>query len=81
VFLKRPVSFKGSAVRRNVILKSRRDEESKTAGVNSRRLDVPTGNPDGILDPNQLKEYVTHQNEEFLSQRERSAALAKELLG
>jgi iron(III) transport system substrate-binding protein len=56
---------------------------SKTAGVNSRRLDVPPGNPDptAMLDPKQLNLYVPHQNEELLPQRERSAALAKELLG
>lgn len=53
---------------------------SKTAGVNSRRLDVPPGNPDGILDPKHLKDYVPHQYEQLLTQRMRSAELAKELL-
>ena len=55
---------------------------SKTAGVNSRRLDVAAGNldPTAVLDPKRLSDYIPHQSEQLLTQRERSAQLAKELL-
>ncbi|HEX6511131.1 MAG TPA: extracellular solute-binding protein [Chloroflexota bacterium] len=53
---------------------------AKTAGVNSRRLDVPPGNPDGILDPTHMQDYVPHQSEELLPQRTAAAQMAKELL-
>jgi len=55
---------------------------SKLAGVNSRRLDVPSGNPDptAVLDPKHVADYVPHQSEELLPQREKAAAIAKELL-
>ena len=55
---------------------------SKIAGANSRRLDVPPGNPDptAVLDPKRIGDYIPHQSEPLLAQRERSAQLAKDLL-
>jgi len=53
---------------------------AKMAGVNSRRLDVPPGNVDGVLDPKLIKEYVPHQSEELLPLRQKAAEMAKALL-
>lgn len=48
--------------------------------TNSRRLDVPPGDPESVLDPNRIQEYVPHQYETFLPVRQRSAELAAKLL-
>jgi ABC-type Fe3+ transport system substrate-binding protein len=53
---------------------------SETVGVNSRRVDVPVADPTSAPDPARLHEYVRHQDEDLLPQRERTQELALELV-
>ena len=53
---------------------------AKTIEFNSRRVDVPPASPDSTLDPSRLSDYVPHQYETLLPERQRAQQLAKELL-
>jgi iron(III) transport system substrate-binding protein len=53
---------------------------AKTIEFNSRRVDVPPANPDSTLDPSRLADYVPHQYETLLPERQHAQQLAKELL-
>ena len=48
--------------------------------LNSRRLDVPTGNPETVIDPDRLEDFVPHQYEHFLQLRRRSVELTSKFL-
>jgi iron(III) transport system substrate-binding protein len=48
--------------------------------VNSLRLDVPPGLPDGVLDPKRLNDYIPHQYERLLATRQKAEQLSNELL-
>jgi ABC-type Fe3+ transport system substrate-binding protein len=47
---------------------------------NSRRLDVPVGDPESAVDAKRLQEYFPQQAEEFLPVRQRAAELVRELV-
>jgi ABC-type Fe3+ transport system substrate-binding protein len=47
---------------------------------NSRRLDVPPGDPERVPDPNQMGAYVANQTEELLPTRRKAQQIAGELL-
>lgn len=53
---------------------------SNVQTVNSLRLDVPAGLPNGVIDPKRLDEYIPHQFERLLPMRQKAAQLANELL-
>ncbi len=53
---------------------------AKILELNSRRVDVPPGDPDQVLDPSRMAEYVPHQYETYLPQRQRAQQLGKDLL-
>jgi iron(III) transport system substrate-binding protein len=53
---------------------------SKTIETNSRRLDVPPVAPAEQPDPARMAEYVPHQSEALLLQRQRTLQLATELI-
>jgi iron(III) transport system substrate-binding protein len=53
---------------------------AQTVQLNSRRLDVPPGDPSTAPDPARLGEYILNQDEVALVPRERAQALALELL-
>jgi iron(III) transport system substrate-binding protein len=53
---------------------------SKTIETNSRRLDVAPFNPAEQPDPARMSEYVPHQAEALLPQRQRTQQLASELI-
>ena len=53
---------------------------AQTVQLNSRRLDVPPGDPSTAPDPAKLGEYILNQDEVALVPRERAQALAMELL-
>jgi ABC-type Fe3+ transport system substrate-binding protein len=53
---------------------------SQSTGYNSRRLDVPPANPDGVIDPTRLDQYIFHQSEEMLPTRLRALELGTKLL-
>ena len=48
--------------------------------LNSRRLDVPPGDPEVLVDPSEGRNYIPHQSEEYLYLRQRGAELAAQLL-
>lgn len=48
--------------------------------LNSRRLDVPPGDLESVIDAKRIQDYVPHQSEELLPLRQRSVALAAKLL-
>ena len=48
--------------------------------VNSLRLDVPPGAPQGVIDPKKLDQYIPHQFERLLPQRQKAAEISKQLL-
>ena len=48
--------------------------------TNSRRLDVPPGDPAAVIDLNRIQDYVPHQYEEHLELRRRTIELAMKLL-
>jgi ABC-type Fe3+ transport system substrate-binding protein len=52
---------------------------AKTVEVNSRRLDVPPGDPGEVLEADRMSEYIPHQYEELLPMRRRAQQLAAEL--
>jgi ABC-type Fe3+ transport system substrate-binding protein len=56
------------------------DRIVKHVEVNSRRLDVPPGDPTEILEPDRLADYVPHQYEELLPTRRRAQQLGAELI-
>lgn len=53
---------------------------AQTLGLNSRRLDVEARNPEVMLDPDRIENYVPHQYENFLPLRRRTAELAAQFL-
>jgi iron(III) transport system substrate-binding protein len=53
---------------------------SEAVRANSRRTDVPVVDARSAVDPSQLKDYVPHQEEEYLQARQRVQELARELL-
>jgi iron(III) transport system substrate-binding protein len=53
---------------------------AQTVQLNSRRLDVPPGDPATAPDPAKLNDYILNQDEVALVPRERAQALAMELL-
>ncbi len=63
-------------------LLSQKAQKSVTEALrlNSRRLDVPTGNPETVIDPDRLEDFVPHQYEHFLQLRQRSVELASKFL-
>jgi hypothetical protein len=48
--------------------------------VNSLRLDVPPGAPQGVVDPNKLDQYIPHQFERLLPQRQKAEDISNQLL-
>ncbi len=65
----------------NWVLSQRVQEQlSKTIETNSRRLDVPPVAPAEQPDPAHMAEYVPHQAEALLPQRQRALQLANELI-
>ena len=48
--------------------------------TNSRRLDVPPGDPEAVIDLKRIKDYVPHQYEKHLQLRQRMIELAMKLL-
>jgi iron(III) transport system substrate-binding protein len=48
--------------------------------VNSLRLDVQPGLPDGVLDAKRMNDYIPHQYERLLTTRQRAEQLSNELL-
>jgi iron(III) transport system substrate-binding protein len=53
---------------------------AKATLFNSRRLDVPPGDPNAIVDPTRINEYVPYQHEKLMPARARAEQLGKELL-
>jgi iron(III) transport system substrate-binding protein len=53
---------------------------AETGDTNSRRLDVPPGEPDTAPDPKKLPKYLSASTEENAAMREDAMALAKSLL-
>jgi iron(III) transport system substrate-binding protein len=53
---------------------------AQTLELNSRRTDVPPGNPEQVLDPSRMADYVPHQYETYLPQRQRAQQMGKDLL-
>ncbi|HZS02991.1 MAG TPA: extracellular solute-binding protein [Chloroflexota bacterium] len=53
---------------------------ARTVEVNSRRLDVPPGDPAEVLDAAHLADYVPHQYEDLLPTRRRAQQLGAELI-
>jgi ABC-type Fe3+ transport system substrate-binding protein len=53
---------------------------AKTLELNSRRTDVPPGNAEQVLDPSRMADYVPHQYETYLPQRQRAQQMGKDLL-
>ena len=53
---------------------------AETGGTNSRRLDVPPGDPDTAPDAKKLPKYLSASTEENAAMREDAMALAKSLL-
>jgi ABC-type Fe3+ transport system substrate-binding protein len=54
---------------------------TQTVLDNSRRVDVPPGDPDATPDPTKMSLYVAHQTEELLPARRKAQQIAAELLG
>ena len=48
--------------------------------VNSLRLDVPPGAPQGVVDPKKIDHYIPHQFERLLPQRQKAEDISKQLL-
>ena len=48
--------------------------------VNSLRLDVPPGAPQGLVDPKKIDQYIPHQFERLLPQRKKAEDISSELL-
>jgi ABC-type Fe3+ transport system substrate-binding protein len=66
----------------NWLLTQRVQQQITQAVVdNSRRLDVPPGDPNTIPDPSKMSTYVAHQTEELLPARRQAQQIAAEVLG
>jgi iron(III) transport system substrate-binding protein len=63
-----------------VLTREAQSRIAQTVQLNSRRLDVPSGDPSTAPDPAKLSEYILNQDEVALVPRERAQALAMELL-
>ena len=56
------------------------DLVARSAGFNSRRRDVAPSDPDDVIDPARVTEYILYQSEQALPFHERAQELATRLL-
>jgi ABC-type Fe3+ transport system substrate-binding protein len=72
---------KATQVLINWLLTAKTQKElAQAVQQNSRRLDVPPGAADEVVDPKRLDQYVAHQTEDLLPLREQAVRIAAEML-
>ena len=72
---------KATQVLINWLLTAKTQKElAQAVQQNSRRLDVPPGAADEVVDPKRLDQYVAHQTEDLLPLREQALKIAAEML-
>jgi hypothetical protein len=63
-----------------LLTQKNQDLVAQSSGFNSRRRDVAPSDPDGVIDPARLTEYILYQSEQAQPFRERAQELATRLL-